>query len=461
MPWYLFIKMGIIFRIKDFAYPYSILKLRSIFEKNQWLDEAFINEYQSEQLRKIIAHAYTYVPYYQKLFRANNIVPDELQTSEDLKKIPFMTKELLQCNFDSLTALDSKKYRPALLSTSGTTGGKVNFYVDKPSNVLEFVYYWRAWGWAGYRLGDIFADLDVEFFPFSKKDTGALYHFNYFTRKLTVNSLLISLKYSDEFVRIFKKFKPLFLKGIPSNLYMLALVLHEKHNHGISFKAIFSQGENLLAYQRELIEKVFSCRIYDSYGQMERTVAISQCQYGTYHLHPDYGIAEFADPEFSLASDDTGGICVKEIIGTSLHNLSMPLIRYRTKDLVKISKSHTKCACNRGFPEVISVLGRDADVIITPDRRAVTALYLVFDHTPGVVMGQIFQEKIDQLFAKIVFATNHTAGTEEILKRNIQNFIGTAMKIRIEQTTIEQIKKEHPGKFKVIVSDIKHKEIFE
>lgn len=453
--------MGIIFRIKDFAYPFSILKLKKTFDGNQWLDESELNEYQSAQLRKIIAHAYAYVPYYQKLFRANNIVPDDIQTSADLKKIPFMTKELLQCNFDLLTARNSKQYNPAMLSTSGTTGGKVNFYVDKPSNVLEFVYYWRYWGWTGYRLGDIFADLDVEFFPFVKKDTGALYHFNYFTKKLTVNSLLISLKYADEFIRIFRKFKPLFLKGIPSNLYMLALVLHEKQNHGISFRAIFSQGENLLAYQRELVEKVFSCRIFDSYGHMERTVAISQCQYGTYHLHADYGIAEFADPEFPLADDDSGKTCVKEIVGTSLHNLSMPLIRYRTRDLVKISNGGQKCACNRKFPAVISVLGRDADVIITPDRRAVTALYLVFDHTPGVVMGQIFQEKIDQLLIKIVFASNHTAGTEEILKRNIQNFIGTAMKIRIEQTTIEQIKKENPGKFKVIVSDIKHKEIFE
>jgi phenylacetate-CoA ligase len=453
--------MGIIFRIKDFGYPFSILKLRGIFEKNQWLAEAFINEYQSVQLRKLIAHAYTYVPYYQKLFRANNIVPDDIQTSADLEKIPFMTKELLQCNFDSLTALDSKKYRPALLSTSGTTGGKVNFYVDKPSNVLEFVYYWRFWGWAGYRLGDIFADLDVEFFPFFKKDTGALSHFNYFTKKLTVNSLLISLKYADELIRIFKKFKPLFLKGIPSNLYMLALVLHEKQNHSISFRAIFSQGENLLAYQRELVEKVFSCRIFDSYGQMERTVAISQCQYGTYHLHPDYGIAEFADPEFPLADDDVGETCVKEIVGTSLHNLSMPLIRYRTRDMVKIRNGRQKCACNRGFPAVISVLGRDADVIITPDRRAVTALYLVFDHTPGVVMGQIVQEKIDQLLVKIVFASKDTAGAEKILKRNIQDFIGTAMKIKIEQTTIERIKKENPGKFKVIVSNIQHKAIFE
>ena len=453
--------MGIDFRIRNFAYPLSILKLKSIFDKNQWLSEEALNQYQSAKLRQIITHAYHNVPYYQKLFKENNIIPSDIQTVKDLKNIPFLTKDLLRRNFSPLVARDAKKYRAVLLSTSGTTGGKLNFYTDKPSNVLEFVYYWRFWNWAGYKLGDTFAELTAEFFVFFRKNINTLYSFNRFSRRLVVNSLLISRTYLDGFISVFRKFKPLFLKGMPSNLYMLALVLNEKRNHGISFQGIFSQGENLPQYQRDFIEKVFSSRVFDSYGHMERTAAISQCPLGAYHIHSDYGITELEDPHLPVGQEDNKDSCVKEIIGTSLYNLSMPLIRYRTGDLINLNRSPQRCSCGRGFPTIASIAGRNTDTIITPDRRAVTALYTVFDRIPEIVMGQIIQEDIDQLLVKIVSASEDADGTDRILMEKIRNFVGTAMNIKIEHVTIHEIQKDNLGKFKVVISNIPYEKMLE
>ena len=451
--------MGIDFRIRDFAHPLSILKLKRTFDRNQWLSEEALFQYQSERLRQTVTHAYHNIPFYQKIFRENGISPGDIRTAGDLRNIPCLTKEILRLNFDSLVSRDAGKYGPNLLSTSGTSGGQSMFYVDKPSNVLEFVHYWRSWGWAGYRLGDVFAELSAEFFTFFRKGAGTLHHFNYPTKKLTVNSLLISSRHTEDFIGIFRKYKPLFLKGIASNLYMLALIFSERKDHGVSFRAIFSQGENLLPSQRELIEKVFSCKVFDSYGHMERTVAISQCPYGTYHIHLDYGVAELEEPEIPVNNNSDGDTCIKEIVGTSLHNRSMPLIRYRTRDLVKVSRTPKECACRRGFPSVISVLGRDTDVVITPDGRAVTALYTVFDRTPGIVMGQIIQEEIDRILVRIVHAREDTDQAEKILAGNIRDFVGADMKIRIEPTTVEGIRKDRLGKFKVVISNIPSEKI--
>jgi phenylacetate-CoA ligase len=453
--------MGIDFRIRDFAYPLSILKLKRAFDNNQWLSEEALYQYQSAKLRQIIMHSYHHIPYYQKLFRENRIIPGDIQTVKDLKNIPFLTKDLLRQNFSSLVARDAGKYRAALLSTSGTTGGKLNFYVDKPSNVLEFVYYWRFWNWAGYKLGDTFAELAAEFFVFFKKNINRLYSFNRFSRRLTVNSLLISRTHLEGFISAFRKFKPLFLKGMPSNLYMLALVLNEKRNHGISFKGIFSQGENLLQYQRDFIEKVFSSRVFDSYGQMERTTAISQCPLGSYHIHPDYGITEFEDPDFPVGQKYSKDSCVKEIVGTSLYNLSMPLIRYRTGDLINLNHSPQTCSCGRGFPTVASIAGRNTDTIITSDRRAITALYTVFDRSPGIIMGQIIQEDINQLLVKIVSTSGDVDGTDRILMDKIRNFVGAAMDIKIEHVAMNEIQRDNLGKFKVVISNIPHEKILE
>lgn|GEM_PF-498761 len=446
--------MSIVFTIRDFGYPFSIVKLKKIFDKNQWLSEEALREYQSSRLKEIIRHAYHKVPYYQRLFNRNGIFPDDVQTVKDLKKIPCLTRELLRNNFDALISRDAKKYKPTLVRTSGTSGGKIEFYADKPSNVLEFVYYWRYLGWAGYKPGNTIAVLSSRFFIFRKRNSKAMHHFNFLTKELTINSLFFSHEYLDELAGIFRKFKPPFLKGIPLNLYLFALLFQKRSNHGISFKAIFSQGANLAQHQRELIEKVFRTRVFDSYGHMERTVAISQCPQGSYHVHSDYGIAELDEPSLPLANESEGGTTVREVIGTSLYNFSMPLIRYRTGDFVKVKRSPEKCPCKRGFPTIISVIGREADIIITPDRKAVTGSFSVFDYTPGIIMGQIIQEKIDRLLVKIVPATADTDITDKILTYNLRKFVGTAMKIRIEHTTIDGITKDKFGKFRAAMSNI-------
>ncbi len=452
--------MGIIFKIRDFAYPFSILRLKRMFDRNQWLEHEDLIRYQSARLREIVAHAYEQVPYYHELLKHKGMVPSDIRTAEDLQNLPMLSKELLRENFQRLIARNARKYRPVSVATSGATGTRTDFYCDKPSNILEFVYYWRFWQWAGYRLGDTFADLDVEFFPYYSTDRHCLFHHNPLTGKLTLNSLLLSRKRADDFIGILRKFRPRFIKGIPSNLFMLALILNERKERGISFRAVFSQGEMLMSNQREIIEKTFSCKIFDSYGQMERVVAVSQCPAGTYHLHEDYGVAEFEDPEFPVAQDEPGTF-IKEIIGTSLHNFSMPLIRYRTRDYVKISQAPGNCTCGRGFTPVVSIIGRDADIIITPDKRAVAGLYLVFDHTPGILGGQIIQEEIDRLAVKIVSESSDYEKTGKILMENLQNIVGNSMRIAIERTTAGELLMNNSEKFRVVISRVPYERIME
>ncbi len=450
--------MGLDFQVKDFLYPFSIIKLKKEFDKNQWLNQNQLHNYQLQRLKIILNHAYENIPYYQKIFRDKGIYPQDIKKAEDLKLIPPLTKEILIKEFDNLKAKDFKKYKPTLQKTSGTTGGQVRFYTDKSSNILEFVYYWRFWGWAGYRLGDRFAELSAQFFTPYKKNTERICHFNYFTQRLMVNSLLISIKNLDKYITIFKKYRPIFLKGLPSNLYVLALIFNERKNHGIAFKAIFSQGENLLYSQRTLIEKVFSCKVFDSYGLMERVAAISECAKGSYHIHPDYSLIEFERLKFNPADGFDKDEYIAEVIGTSLHNFSMPLIRYRTGDYVKIKENNPLCSCSKTFPIVQGIVGRESDVIVTPDKRYITALYVVLDRTKDITFGQIIQEKIDTILVKIVCLPEKFESIKKNLITNIRDFVGTDMKIKVVSVTKDEIKANTLGKFKSIISNISYKE---
>jgi phenylacetate-CoA ligase len=129
----------------------------------------------------------------------------------------------------------------------------------------------------------------------------------------------------------------------------------------------------------------------------------------------------------------------------------MPLVRYRTGDFVKIKKYPQKCPCQRGFPTVISILGRQSDIIFTPDGRALTALYVAFDRTPGLLFGQIVQEKIDRL---IIRTCPNSPEINKTLLNNLREFVGNDMEIAIETYPPKEIPRISTGKFKVVVSKI-------
>ena len=444
--------MGLDFKLKDFVYPFDILGLKRIFDRNERLDEEELYAYQARRLRLIIAHAYRNVPYYQKLFKSKGIIPSDIACAKDLPLIPFLTKGILRESFHDLTAAHVLRYTPKLLSTSGTTASTVQFYADKFSNILEFAYYWRAWGWAGYRLGDTFAELSAQFFAPHALSAKKAYHFQPFTRRLLINSLLLSPRNAELYIQIFKRMKPKFLKGLSSNLYLLALILAKHKHHRVSLQGVFSQGENLLRYQRDLIEKVFSCNAYDSYGQMERVVAISQCPQMKYHLHSDYGVAEFLPSSLMQGEDLQKDEYMGEVVGTSLYNFSMPLVRYKMGDFVRLAKTPEKCPCGRNLPVIKGIVGRQADVIVTPDGRGITALYLALDRTPGLILGQIIQEKREELIVKAAYNTLDTSALDSQLLKNLRDFVGDSIAIRILHLSPEEIASVTAGKFKSVVS---------
>lgn len=445
--------MGLDFRIRDFAYPLSILKFKRAFDRNQWLSVDELEKYQFSRLKKILDHSCRHVPYYRDLFRQNNLLPADFKSLQDLKKLPTMTKKTIQKCTDRLQTDDIRKYHPRWVETSGTTGGQIKLCMDKTSNALEFTYYWRFWGWAGYRMGDLFAEMSAQHFTPYVENKGRFYEYQPMIRRIMVNSLLLSRDNAGEYVKFFRKFRPKFLKGLPSNLYVLALLVDGIQNHDVNFKAVFSQGENLPGYQRRLIEKVFGCKVYDFYGHMERAVTISECPAGSYHVNMDYGILEIEPvPDAEVAGGLEEDEYIGEVIGTGLYNFAMPLIRYKTGDWVKVRKNPNKCPCGRNFPTVVSILGRDSDIIITPDGRAITALYVAFDQTPGIRFGQIVQKSMDKLLVRIVPEGMDKKDTEARLSSCLSGFLGNGMSYEYEYLTVTDIK--NGEKFKSVVSKI-------
>lgn len=449
--------MALEFKLGEFAHPLEILKLRSTFEASQWFSKEEQTLYQERLLRRIIEHAYRHVPYYRDLFDDARLKPNDIARLSDLNKIPVLTRTTLRAQFKRLEATNSRAFRPRVLCTSGTTGQRVQFLVDRPSNVLEFVYYWRYWNWADYRLGAPFAEFSSVFFSGDEAKSRLPTYRQRLTNRLLLNSSAMSDARVRSFVTAVRRHRPLFLKGLPSVLYYFSHSLRRQGLDDISFKAVFSTGEVLVPRIRKFIEETFGCKVYDSYGHMERTVAISECPRGGLHLNADYGICELIRredlrAEFADADNDGSGYPAR-IIGTSLYNFSMPLLRYEVDDVVLVEPDK-RCACGREFPLVSAIAGRQSEVIMTPEGEAITAAFLVFEDVPEVLAGQILQESLDELRVRIVPDAPFSSAAEARLTSRLRTLVGPTMKITTERCESVEALRGASGKVSSVVSKL-------
>ncbi len=438
--------MSINFKIKDFLHPLKIYKLKSFLEKSQWYEPEKMGEIQYEILIRILKHSYKNVPYYRKLFDVAGIKVNDIKSLKDLDKIPVLTKDDLKCNFNSLTAKDVHKYKPHLYKTTGTTGEPVPFYLDISSQVLEFCYYWRYWSWSGYSLRKPFAEFALH--PFIEGDITRLFFKSHLTNRIIVNPSMLSRQNIGSIYESLRKNKTEFIKGSPSTLYAYALLL-EREGVSMPLKSVFTTGELVLPSHRAKIEEIFECRLVDSYGHMERTVAICQCPEGSYHINSEYGVLEVN--KNSQLSD--GNKTVGTVIGTTLHNLAMPLIRYELTDLLEVGKNG-KCRCGRGLPVVDKILGRTQQIIVTPDERFLTNLFILFDDVKNVKWLQMIQESINHITLEYGPDTGFNQDELSDMISKLRTILGDSMIIDLHELNDSEVIERKNHKYLPVISKI-------
>jgi phenylacetate-CoA ligase len=440
--------MSLDFRVRDYLFPLPILRLRSFLEKSQWFSAEKLEEYQMSRLKAVLNHSYENVPYYRRLLDGLGLKPGDFRRLEDLKKLPVLTKDEMRRNYPLLQARGMAAYRPHLCRTTGTTGEPVKFFLDKSSDVLEFCYYWRYWSWAGYRLHDPFAEFSLQ--HFIDTDPGRIHAFSRITNRLVLNPSRLSMENLGGFTAAIAKYRPQFVKGSPQSLYLLA-ILAERRSLDLRFRAAFTTGEMILPPHRKKIEEVFGCRLIDSYGHMERTVAVSQCPHGGYHINSEYGILETDErKELSCGDTATGGV-----VGTSLHNLAMPLIRYDVGDLIEVPRSGERCGCGRGLPLCRGIMGRTQDMVITPDGRILANLFILFNTLVGVKWAQIAQEEVDHIRVLLVEGEGFSAESERSFLAQLRGLVGEGVRVEAEHKAKDFLEGRAGAKYVPVTSRVR------
>jgi phenylacetate-CoA ligase len=156
----------------------------------------------------------------------------------------------------------------------------------------------------------------------------------------------------------------------------------------------------------------------------------------------DYSVIEFLPTEYSD---------LFKIVGTTLHNAAMPLIRYDTNDLARIS--HRSCSCGRAFPVIDSIEGRLEDYIATPAGKFIGGMGIAFGGVANIIEGQIIQEKLDLIRVLIVPTEKFNDKDRNVLLKNMRERLGDDIEIIIQQ--VESIPRTKAGKINLTVSKLK------
>lgn len=405
------------------------------------------NIYQLNELKKILIHSYEHVPYYTELFTSVNFNPYEIKKASDIEIIPFLTKDLIEKNFNRLIATNIDPQYIKFNSTSGTSGHQLRFAFDKRT------YYSREWAYIHYLWKRIdfkygknkMATLRNDLLP-----DGMLYKYDSRNRSLILDSYHLIPSNIEKIIKKLDEDKIEFIHTYPSTIYILAKYML---THSIilttSPKAIIVTSEMLYDGQKEIIETAFKSKVYTFYGHSERAALASWCEKSThYHIQSEYGYIELVADDGNVITDADN---IGEIVCTGFNNYVMPFIRYKTADYSSYCKNQ-QCECGREYVLLNNIEGRwKQDSLVGKDGNLIsdTAINMHSMIFTNVEKFQFVQYQKGFCDLLIVKGENYSSNDEKIIIEEVNKKIADSINMTIKY--VDDIERTTAGKYRYII----------
>ena len=319
-----------------------------------------IKQFQEDELKKLLYYLKDNSTYYQRVFKRQNIQISDINTLEDLQKIPVTTKEDLHRYNDDFICIDSSNIID-YVTTSGTTGNPVFFGLSDKD--LERLAYNEAISFACSKVTkndtiQLMTTIDRRFLAGLAYFLGA--------RKLSAGIIRVGAGIPELQWDSILKFKPSYLIAVPS--FLLKLIEYAENNgitvNSSSVKGVICIGEPLK--NQDFSDNVLSLKIkekwdielYSTYASTEMSTAFSECEFqqGGHH-HPELIIVEILDDHNQPVMEGEEG----ELVVTTLGVETVPLLRFKTGDVIKAH--YQPCKCGRNTLRLGPVIGRKKHMI--------------------------------------------------------------------------------------------------
>ena len=317
-----------------------------------------IKAWQDERLVKQVRHVWDSVPYYRKKMEAAGLTPDDIHGTEDLRKLPFLSKaDLREAYPYGLLGTDLKNC-VRIQSTSGTTGKRVVAFYTKADIDLWEDCCARAITAAGGTNEDV-CQVSYGYGLF----TGGP-GLNGGSHKVGCLTIPTSSGNTERQIMFIRDLNATILCCTPSYAAYLGESMKEMGltPDQIPLKAGIFGAEAWSEEMRQSIQDTLGIKAYDIYGLTELSgpgVAFECSAQSGMHINEDHFIAEVIDPETGepLPDGQQG-----ELVFTAIDKEAFPLLRYRTRDICVLS--HEKCSCGRTHVKMSKPRGRTDDMLI-------------------------------------------------------------------------------------------------
>jgi len=407
-----------------------------------------ISEIQIRGMQHLLNHAYTNSPYYGTIFSDIGATPMDIESIEDLRKFPVLTKEIIRARMKDILAKDYPPSKRAKAATGGSTGQPLVFWRDHKCCDMKQAMHLNFKRWYGYYPGDkqLFlwgAAQDYDQNPGLKAKIVR----NLATRSWFVNFEDLKEAHLEQTVRRMRKLKPDLVLAYPNIIYAFAQRLASR-GMSLKFSKIVCSAEQLFDYQREFLRDVFGAEVYEKYGSREIGTIASECRahQGMHYFAPGL-ILESVDSRGNPAGASLGQLLV-----TDLWNYAMPLIRYQVGDLVQLD--HSRCPCGCELPRIARVAGRVVDVIVKPNGEMIAgqALIAVIRESEIDGQAQVIQKEVDKFVIRYAMKRDLPENKTRFIQSSFDRIFG--QKVKIDFVRCERLERDKSGKFRYIKSEV-------
>jgi phenylacetate-CoA ligase len=350
-----------------------------------------------------------------------------LADAQSIDDCPFLEKEALRDNPADFLA--TAGWRTSSASTGGTTGVPLKLYRSLQSATFEQAFLdWLALRCAvdlrrakiAVLRGDNLKDPSDKQPPFWK--------FTHGDRRMVMSTNHLDQSSAGHYCEALKSFRPDVLQAYPTSLESLCRLIRNA-NLELRLPFVMTSSELLPTEHRKTAIETLGCKLVDYYGQAERVNFAYSFEPESYLFSPAYAYNELLPIEDSF---------VFEIVGTAFWNLAMPLVRYRTGDLIRFDVKPTSAELDEvryGVRPFRGIMGRSGDYLVTPDGGHLMGI----DHFPrdveNVARMQVIQEARD--FVRVLYlpASGFTNTNLQQIQANVAAKLPASMSVRFEEVT--------------------------
>ena len=389
------------------------------------------------KLRCILVHARAHIPYWSQRLRTFDIDPERVQGPEDLRSLPILTKDEVLRLGAGLHWPEAPRGATRLAHTSGTTGAGLIFPVTLEAERDQWAVWWRFRQRQGLSLETWHGMLTGSTIVPGNRSDPRPWRVNYPGRQVFFSQHHLGPGTAAEIALEIGRRSLSWLHGYPSAVSALATMAMEAGARLPRPRVISLGAESVQPAQIRAIRDGFGVDPVSHYGLAEMVANASGCPAGRFHIDEDFAAVE-------LLPEGDGAV---RLVGTSLSNLAMPLIRYDTGDLARLYPA--RCGCGLPGRALESIDGRREDLIELSDGSRVGRADHLFKDAVRVAEAQIRQSEAGRCTIAVVPREGFGAADEAEILGECRRRFGDRLSVRIER--VASIPRTASGKLRLVV----------